>query len=289
MRSRSRSCAAFLTTICSASSSSERPHTARPCALEGTRRPRAQPGVAGGPARHRHAPPEEVHACSRRAPCPAPVARRRRGRSAVESARTSPGLVGERFGRSRENWTVHFAGACAVGDLVRVRVERAGLGRAGRSRGRGDRRHRRTAAASAAHAPRGGERVSGCSARRPGGTAQRGQIDAVQPHRGPPARIVEDTPGVTRDPAVRGGRPRRPPLPRGGYRRVHAAGGGAAGPRGPRAGRRGHSRGRRAGAGRGRRAGIAGADRELASLLRKGGKPCCSRPTRSIPPGAPKR
>ena len=45
----------------------------------------------------------------------------------VESARTPPGLAGERFGRSRENWTVHFAGACAVGDLVRVRVERAGL------------------------------------------------------------------------------------------------------------------------------------------------------------------
>src|SRR6267378_3676833 len=45
----------------------------------------------------------------------------------VESARTEPGVPGERFGRSRENWTVHFAGASAVGDLVRVRVERAGL------------------------------------------------------------------------------------------------------------------------------------------------------------------
>src|SRR5229473_2735930 len=45
----------------------------------------------------------------------------------VESARTQPGVQGERFGRSRENWTVHFAGASAVGDLVRVRVERAGL------------------------------------------------------------------------------------------------------------------------------------------------------------------
>ena len=45
----------------------------------------------------------------------------------VESARTKPGVPGERFGRSRENWTVHFAGASAVGDLVRVRVERAGL------------------------------------------------------------------------------------------------------------------------------------------------------------------
>jgi tRNA-2-methylthio-N6-dimethylallyladenosine synthase len=45
----------------------------------------------------------------------------------VESARTLPGVAGERFGRSRENWTVHFAGACAAGDVVRVRVERAGL------------------------------------------------------------------------------------------------------------------------------------------------------------------
>jgi tRNA-2-methylthio-N6-dimethylallyladenosine synthase len=32
-----------------------------------------------------------------------------------------------RFGRSRENWTIHFEGTAAVGDLVRVRVERAGL------------------------------------------------------------------------------------------------------------------------------------------------------------------
>jgi tRNA-2-methylthio-N6-dimethylallyladenosine synthase len=45
----------------------------------------------------------------------------------VESARTPPGALGERFGRSRENWTVHFTGTCAAGDLVRVRVERAGL------------------------------------------------------------------------------------------------------------------------------------------------------------------
>src|SRR2546421_1752924 len=45
----------------------------------------------------------------------------------VESARTAPDLAGERFGRSRENWTVHFAGTAAVGDVVRVRVERAGL------------------------------------------------------------------------------------------------------------------------------------------------------------------
>ena len=45
----------------------------------------------------------------------------------VESARTPPDLAGERFGRSRENWTVHFAGTAAVGDVVGVRVERAGL------------------------------------------------------------------------------------------------------------------------------------------------------------------
>jgi hypothetical protein len=31
------------------------------------------------------------------------------------------------FGRSRENWTVHFRGDGAVGDLVRVRVESASL------------------------------------------------------------------------------------------------------------------------------------------------------------------
>jgi hypothetical protein len=32
-----------------------------------------------------------------------------------------------RYGRSRENWTIHFEGTAAVGDLVRVRVERGGL------------------------------------------------------------------------------------------------------------------------------------------------------------------
>jgi tRNA-2-methylthio-N6-dimethylallyladenosine synthase len=37
-------------------------------------------------------------------------------------------LVEDRgFGRSRENWTVHFEGDAQVGDLVRVRVERASL------------------------------------------------------------------------------------------------------------------------------------------------------------------
>jgi tRNA-2-methylthio-N6-dimethylallyladenosine synthase len=45
----------------------------------------------------------------------------------VETARTAPGVPGERFGRSRENWTVHFRGASAVGDIVRVHVERATL------------------------------------------------------------------------------------------------------------------------------------------------------------------
>jgi tRNA-2-methylthio-N6-dimethylallyladenosine synthase len=45
----------------------------------------------------------------------------------VESARTPPAIAGERFGRSRENWTVHFQGDCAVGDLVRVRISRASL------------------------------------------------------------------------------------------------------------------------------------------------------------------
>jgi len=45
----------------------------------------------------------------------------------VESARTPHGVAGERFGRSRENWTVHFVGTAALGDIVRVRVERASL------------------------------------------------------------------------------------------------------------------------------------------------------------------
>jgi len=45
----------------------------------------------------------------------------------VESARTPAGVPGERFGRSRENWTVHFQGDCGAGDLVRVRISRASL------------------------------------------------------------------------------------------------------------------------------------------------------------------
>jgi tRNA-2-methylthio-N6-dimethylallyladenosine synthase len=45
----------------------------------------------------------------------------------VESARTPPGIPGERFGRSRENWTVHFVGTAAAGDIVQVRVDRSSL------------------------------------------------------------------------------------------------------------------------------------------------------------------
>ena len=37
-------------------------------------------------------------------------------------------LVEDRgFGRSRENWTVHFEGDASVGDLIEVRVESASL------------------------------------------------------------------------------------------------------------------------------------------------------------------
>ena len=43
----------------------------------------------------------------------------------VERAETEPGVTGERFGRSRENWTTHFTGPSRVGDVVRVRVLRA--------------------------------------------------------------------------------------------------------------------------------------------------------------------
>jgi tRNA-2-methylthio-N6-dimethylallyladenosine synthase len=45
----------------------------------------------------------------------------------VENARTDARSPGERFGRSRENWTVHLTGTAAVGDVVRVAVDRAGL------------------------------------------------------------------------------------------------------------------------------------------------------------------
>jgi tRNA-2-methylthio-N6-dimethylallyladenosine synthase len=46
----------------------------------------------------------------------------------VESGR--PGDRGEPllFGRSRENWTVHFTGDARVGDVVRVRVDKVTLG-----------------------------------------------------------------------------------------------------------------------------------------------------------------
>jgi len=45
----------------------------------------------------------------------------------VESARTPAGIAGERFGRSRQNWTVHFQGDCGPCDIVRVHIERASL------------------------------------------------------------------------------------------------------------------------------------------------------------------
>ena len=48
--------------------------------------------------------------------------RRARVGGTVEVLAEEPG-----FGRSRENWTVHFAGDAAPGDLVRVRVEAASL------------------------------------------------------------------------------------------------------------------------------------------------------------------
>jgi tRNA-2-methylthio-N6-dimethylallyladenosine synthase len=44
----------------------------------------------------------------------------------IESARLEPSGP-QLFGRSRENWTVHFRGDARVGDLVRVRVEKATL------------------------------------------------------------------------------------------------------------------------------------------------------------------
>jgi tRNA-2-methylthio-N6-dimethylallyladenosine synthase len=45
----------------------------------------------------------------------------------VEKAEGPAGQPGERFGRSRENWTVHFQGDSRVGDIVRVRIDRASL------------------------------------------------------------------------------------------------------------------------------------------------------------------
>lgn len=38
-----------------------------------------------------------------------------------------PERAGERFGRSRENWAVHFQGASRVGDLVRVHIDSSSL------------------------------------------------------------------------------------------------------------------------------------------------------------------
>ena len=45
----------------------------------------------------------------------------------VENAVTEPGTLGERFGRSRENWTVRFEGQSAVSDVVLVQVQHAAL------------------------------------------------------------------------------------------------------------------------------------------------------------------
>jgi len=45
----------------------------------------------------------------------------------VEQAQSDAGTPGDRFGRSRENWTVHFNGRSRVGDIVRVRVARASM------------------------------------------------------------------------------------------------------------------------------------------------------------------
>ena len=71
----------------------------------------------------------------------------------------------ERFGRSRENWTVHFRGDARVGDVVRVRVEHAS---------QGSLRGVQVAVVDpAAVAP----------APRPRRTPQRGEEHALQPHR----------------------------------------------------------------------------------------------------------
>lgn len=45
----------------------------------------------------------------------------------VESVKTDGAGAGDRFGRSRENWTVHFTGSARVGDIVLVKVNRTSL------------------------------------------------------------------------------------------------------------------------------------------------------------------
>jgi tRNA-2-methylthio-N6-dimethylallyladenosine synthase len=52
---------------------------------------------------------------------------RRRARVGGEVEVLVESAAGQRFGRSKENWTVHFDGGAAVGDLVRVRVSSASL------------------------------------------------------------------------------------------------------------------------------------------------------------------
>ena len=62
---------------------------------------------------------------------PRPLALRKARTLALHRARVGSEvevLVEDRgFGRSRENWTVHFEGEAAVGDLIRVRVQSASL------------------------------------------------------------------------------------------------------------------------------------------------------------------
>jgi tRNA-2-methylthio-N6-dimethylallyladenosine synthase len=108
---------------------SERPHTAASLRLDKERAsPAKDPGWAEVPHSTAVGRLEEVHALQS-----ARTLARHRGavhRSVavlVESARTPAGIRGQRFGRSRENWTVHFEGDCAVGDLASVRIERASL------------------------------------------------------------------------------------------------------------------------------------------------------------------
>jgi tRNA-2-methylthio-N6-dimethylallyladenosine synthase len=108
---------------------SERPHTAAALRLANERRsPRPSPEWAEVPWAVATRRLEEVQRLQQRRT----IERHRAavGREVevlVESARSPLGIPGERFGRSRENWTVHFNGTAGVGDLVRVRVERAGL------------------------------------------------------------------------------------------------------------------------------------------------------------------
>jgi tRNA-2-methylthio-N6-dimethylallyladenosine synthase len=108
---------------------SERPHTAASVKLSKERAAVAKdPAWAEVPHETALRRLEEVHALQF-----ARTLERHRGAVGrevevlVESARTTVGVPGERFGRSRENWTVHFQGDCGAGDLVRVHISRASL------------------------------------------------------------------------------------------------------------------------------------------------------------------